>query len=209
MAVLAALLILASGLGATALVQQAGQKVDAVKITQQIAPGQSIPNAAIEQIRVSKDTDVPYVRWDQRGQLAKYFAVSAIPADTLLTGPMLTTKTGLSSDQGVVGLSLKAGQFPPGLREGDKVRVLWVGKDITRAPVPGATATAAPGASGSSGITLADTAVVRQVFKAEAGASNANLSLSITVAADKSGPIAQAASAGEVALVLLSADQKN
>ncbi|MFG2845951.1 hypothetical protein ACGF12_22695 [Kitasatospora sp. NPDC048296] len=209
MAVLAALLVLAGGLGATALVQQAGQKVDAVKITQRIAPGQSIPDSALQQIRVAKDTDVPFVRWDQRAALtSKYFAAADIPAGTLLTGPMLTTKVGVSSDQAVVGLALKAGQFPPGLREGDKIRVLWVGKDITKAPVTGGTPAAGQGSSASNGLVLADTAVVRQVFKADSGSAGSNLSLSITVAADKSGPIAQAASAGEVALVLLSADQK-
>ncbi|MEV7123720.1 hypothetical protein [Kitasatospora griseola] len=209
LAVLAALLILAGGLGGAALYQQAGQKVDAVKITQRIAPGQSIPDSAIQQIQVAKDTDVPFVRWDQRASLtSKYFAAADIPAGTLLTGPMLTSRVGVSSDQAVVGLSLKAGQFPPGLREGDRIRVLWVGKDLTKAPVSGAASATGQGSGTSSGLSLADTAVVRQVFKTDSGSANSNLSLSITVAADRSGPIAQAASAGEVALVLLSADQK-
>ncbi|WP_331727380.1 hypothetical protein OG871_40250 (plasmid) [Kitasatospora sp. NBC_00374] len=208
MAVLAALLILAGGLGGTALVQQAAEKVDAVKVTQRIAPGQAIPASAIQQVQVAKDTDVPFVRWDQRGALtSKYFAASEIPVGTLLTGPMLTTKVSVSSDQAVVGLSLKQGQFPPGLREGDKIRVLWVGKDLAKAPVPGATGTG-QGAASANGLSLSEAAVVRQVFKADTAAPSANLSLSITVAADKSGPIAQAASAGEVALVLLPADPK-
>ncbi|MFB7376563.1 hypothetical protein ACFC6U_01730 [Kitasatospora purpeofusca] len=209
LAVLAALLILGGGLAGAALYQQAGQKVEAVKVTQRIAPGQSIPESAIQQIQVAKDTDVPFVRWDQRASLTgKYFAASDIPAGTLLTGPMLTTKVGVSSDQAVVGLSLKAGQFPPGLREGDRIRVLWVGKDLTKAPAAGATPAAGQGTGAASGLSLAESAVVRQVFKSDSGTAGSNLSLSITVAADKSGPIAQAASASEVALVLLSADQK-
>ncbi|MFD9125408.1 hypothetical protein [Kitasatospora sp. NPDC059571] len=204
MAVFAALLIVAGGLGATVLVQQASEKVAAVKVVQRVAPGQRIPSSAIQEIQVAKDTAVPFVRWDQRGQLAsRYFAASEIPAGTLLTGPMLTDKGSVASDQAVVGLSLKAGQFPPGLREGDKVRVWWVGRDAAKNP----TGTAAAG-TGNDGTELTASATVRQVFKAEAGAVNSNLSLSILVPADKAGQVAQAASAGEVALVLLSADPK-
>ncbi|MEV7177827.1 hypothetical protein [Kitasatospora sp. NPDC093679] len=203
MAVFAALLIVAGGLGATVLVQQAGEKVSAVKVTQRVAPGQHIPQTAIEEIQVAKDTPVSFVRWDQRGQLtSRYFAATDIPAGTLLTGPMLTDKVSVASDQAVVGLSLKAGQYPPGLREGDKVRVWWVGRDAAKNPA-GASA-----ASGSSGTELTSSATVRQVYKAEAGAVNSNLSLNILVPADKAGQVAQAASAGEVALVLLAADPK-
>jgi len=205
MAIFAVLLIVASGLGATVLVQRAGEKVSAVKVTQRVAPGQHIPAAAIEEIQVAKDTPVPFVRWEQRGQLSsRFFAASDIPAGTLLTGPMLTDKVGVSSDQAVVGLSLKSGQYPAGLREGDRVRVMWVGRDAAKNP---AGAAAAIGSS-SGGTELAGNAVVRQVFKAEAGASNANLSLNVLVPAEKSGPIAQASSAGEIALVLLAADPK-
>ncbi|MEV4559054.1 hypothetical protein AB0K51_18980 [Kitasatospora sp. NPDC049285] len=202
LAVLAALLILAGGLGATVLVQKAGEKVSAVKITERVAPGQHIPETAIEEIQVAADTPVNFVRWDQRQQLGQLFTASEVAKGTLLTGDMLTQKTGVSTDQAVVGLALKAGQFPPGLRDGDKVRVMWVGRDAAKLPT--GTATATPGTPGP-GAELAS-GTVRQVFKNDSAAST-SLSLSVLVPTDKSGAIAQASSAGEVALVLLSAPQ--
>ncbi|MFJ9521315.1 hypothetical protein ACIRPK_24070 [Kitasatospora sp. NPDC101801] len=198
LAVLAALLVLAGGLGATVLVQKAGEKVSAVKVTERIAPGQHIPTTAIEEIQIAADTPVNFVRWDQLSQLDRYFTASEVAKGTLLTGDMLTQKSGVSTDQAVVGLALKAGQFPPGLRDGDKVRVMWVGRDAAKLP----TGTATTG-SPASGAELAS-GTVRQVFKSDNAAST-SLSLSVLVPGDKAGPIAQASSAGEVALVLLSA----
>ncbi|MFF4343194.1 hypothetical protein ACFY00_25105 [Kitasatospora sp. NPDC001540] len=209
LAVLAALLILAGGLGGMVTYQQAGEKVDAVKVVQRVAPGQGIPASAIEPVRVSKDTDVAYVPWEQRNLLnTKYFAATDIPAGTLLTGSMLTAKGGVAGDQAIVGLSVKTGSYPPGLRAGDRVRVLWVGKDAAKAGAPGTGTGGAAGAAGANeGVVLADSATVREVFKSS-GSGNSGLSLSVTVPANRSGGVAQASSFGEVALVLLPAEQK-
>ncbi|MFE0457735.1 hypothetical protein ACFW1A_00560 [Kitasatospora sp. NPDC058965] len=198
LAVLAALLVVAGGLGATVLQQKAGQRVSAVKVTQRVAPGQHITAADIEEIKVAADTPVNFVHWEQRSLLtSRYFTASEVPAGTLLTGMMLTEKVGVASDQAVVGLSLKAGTFPPGMREGDRVRVMWVGRNAAQT-------TAAGGASGGTpvGTELAPSATVRQVFQNDNGSSS-SMTLNILVPADKAGGIAQASANGEVALVLL------
>ncbi|GAA2810763.1 hypothetical protein GCM10010441_39280 [Kitasatospora paracochleata] len=200
LAVMAALLVIAGGLGATVLQQKAGQRVSAVKVTQRVAPGQHIPSAAIEEIKVAEDTPVNFVRWEQRGLLtSRYFTASEVPAGTLLTGMMLTEKVGVATDQSVVGLSLKSGTFPAGLREGDRVRVMWVGRTATQTAPTG-------GASGGTpaGTELAASATIRQVFKNDNGSSS-SLSLNILVPAEKAGAVAQASANGEVALVLLPA----
>ncbi|MFB7674105.1 hypothetical protein ACFC26_22100 [Kitasatospora purpeofusca] len=206
MAALALLLVLACALGFAVLLRQAGERVSAVEITKRVAPGQQIPADALSEIQVAKDSALKYVPWEQRGILAtKYSAAVEIPPGTLLTGPMLTDAAGLSGDQSVVGLSLKSGQFPPGLKAGDRVRVMWVGRD---AAAKGSASPPATGAQSSAGaVELVGSATVREVFKPANGESTSALSLSVLLPAASSGSVVQAASSGDVALVLLASAQ--
>ncbi|MFD9686788.1 hypothetical protein ACFWXO_13635 [Kitasatospora sp. NPDC059088] len=206
LAALAVVIVLGSALGTAVLVRQAGERVAAVEVTQQIAPGQKISAGALTQVQVAKDSGVKFVPWEQRDLLiSKYTAAVEIPPGTLLTGRMLTDAAGLAADQAVVGLSLKAGQFPPGLKAGDRVRVMWVGRDAAaKGTSPAGTATGAPNAQGNNGaVELAPSAIVREVFKPGNGDASSALSLSVVVPATASGGVTQAASSGDVALVLL------
>lgn len=201
LAALGLLIVVACGLGTAYLVNAAGERVSAVEITQRIAPGQKIPAEALTEVQVAKDSNLKFVPWEQRGVLTgKYSAAVEIPAGTLLTGPMLTDAAGLAGDQAVVGLALKGGQFPPGLKAGDRVRVVGTGRDAAKSTATGS-ATAQPGSSGSA--ELAGSAIVREVFRPTNGDANAALSLSVIVPASAAGGVTQAASSGDVALVLL------
>ncbi|MEV7775411.1 hypothetical protein [Kitasatospora sp. NPDC086791] len=205
-AAFAVLIVLASALGTAVLVRQAGERVAAVEVTQQIAPGQKISASALTQVQVAKDSGVKFVPWEQRDLLiSKYTAAVEIPPGTLLTGRMLTDAAGLAADQAVVGLALKSGQFPPGLKAGDRVRVMWVGRDAAaKGTSPAGTATGTPNAQGNNGaVELAGSAIVREVFKPGNGDASSALSLSVVVPATASGGVTQAASSGDVALVLL------
>ncbi len=199
-AILALLVVLACALGSAVLYRQAGGRVSAVEVTKRIAPGQQIPADALTEIQVAKDSTLKIVPWEQRSILtSKYSAAVEIPAGTLLTGPMLTDAAGLTGDQSVVGLSLKSGQFPPGLKAGDRVRVMWVGRDAATK----GTASPAAGPGGTGAVELVGSATVREVFKPANGESTSALSLSVLVPASSSGSVVQAASSGDVALVLL------
>ncbi|MFJ5926590.1 hypothetical protein ACIQF6_28705 [Kitasatospora sp. NPDC092948] len=202
---MALLLVLGCALGFAVLLRQSGERVSAVQITKQVAPGQHIPADALTEVQIAKDSGIKYVPWEQRGLLAtKYSAAVEIPAGTLLIGPMITDAAGLTGDQSVVGLALKSGQFPPGLKAGDRVKVLWVGRDAaakgSASPAPGAQA-------GTGAVELVGSATVREVFKPAAGDSSSALSLSVLVPASSSGSVVQAASSGDVALALLGSAQ--
>ncbi|GAA4981532.1 hypothetical protein [Kitasatospora paranensis] len=172
-----------------------------MEITARVAPGQKIPADALAEVQVAKDSNLKFVPWEQRGILtSKYSAAVEIPAGTLLTGPMLTDAAGLAGDQSVVGLSLKSGQFPPGLKAGDRVRVMWVGRD---AAAKGSTSSAAGSQGASGAVELVGSATVREVFKPANGDVSSALSLSVLVPAASSGSVIQAASSGEVGLVLI------
>ncbi|WP_407918235.1 hypothetical protein [Kitasatospora sp. NE20-6] len=202
MAVLALLVVLACSLGFAVLLRQAGERVSAVEITKRVAPGQKIPADALTEVQVAKDSNLKFVPWEQRGILTnKYSAAVEIPAGTLLTGPMLTDAVGLAGDQSVVGLSLKSGQFPPSLKAGDRVRVMWVGRD---AAAKGSTSTSTSASQSVAGaVELVGSATVREVFRPANGDVSSALSLSVLVPASASGSVIQAASSGEVGLVLI------
>ncbi len=107
LAALAALLILGGALGAGFLVLQSGKRVPAIEISQQIGAGQKIPLSAMQEIQIASGTGLSYVPWNQASQVANYYAASAIPAGTLLTGAMVVQANEVTTGKYVLGLALK------------------------------------------------------------------------------------------------------
>ncbi len=197
LAALAVLLILVGALGATVLVLRAGDRVEVIKITQNVTAGKPIPASAMESVMVAEDSGVDYVKYDQRNLLSDYRATADIVKGSLLVGPMLTEKSkGLPDGKVLVGLSLKSGQYPQDLAVGDTVSAYRVsdaaGKDSTS------------GAAGASG---GNTPLVRQARVQTAGSTggdgvaSADYPVSILVNQSDAAAVTQAAAAGEVALV--------
>ncbi len=197
LAALAVLLILVGALGATVLVLRAGDKMQAVEITQRVAAGQSIPASAVEEVDVAAGGSLDYVPWSQRGALGSYRAATDLLPDTPLVGQMLTHGKALSAGQVVVGLSLKAGQYPQGLQPGDHVAAYQVSTD---------TGSATGGkAAGFGDNVLAADAKVQTAQQPSADDVDSSGDLPVTLVVDRSDAAAltQAASAGEVALVIV------
>ncbi|GAA2614964.1 hypothetical protein [Streptomyces axinellae] len=215
LAALAVLLVLLGALGATVLVMRAGDRVEAVALTQRVPQGQPVPDSAIRSVMVAADSDVKYVRWDQRGLLKKYRSATDLVDGTVLVGSMLTKEKGLARGKSVVGLSLKSGQYPPRLEEGDTVSAYRVGnRQASSGGDSGGSGDSGDdqGGSGGSGggasadAVLADGARV-QTIKKETGGTGYSGDLPVSVVVDK-GDVAEltaAASNGEVSLVLDSA----
>ncbi|WP_431985276.1 hypothetical protein [Streptomyces qinglanensis] len=207
LAALAALLVLLGALGATVLVMRAGDRVEAVVLTKRVQQGQAIPDSAIEPVMVAEDSDIKYVRWDQRGLLKKYRSTTDLVGGTVLVGSMLTKEKGLEAGKAVVGLSLKSGQYPPRLKEGDTVSAYRVGRETSS----GGSDDSGSGTGdsgqrrGSSGnATIAEGAKVQSI-KSGSGdsfASSGNLPVSVVVDKSDAAELTAAASNGEVSLVL-------
>ncbi|MFC9504937.1 hypothetical protein [Streptomyces sp. NPDC057002] len=209
LAALAVLLILVGALGATMLVLQAGDRIEVVKVTKPIPPGGSANSSNTTSVMVAEDADIHYVLWNQRDELKKLKAVSTIPAGVVAVGEMFGDKAGVEAGKATVGLSLKAGQYPTGMKQGDTVAAYRVTAD---APSSG------EGASGSSSsasgnAVIVDQARVTYVPPADTGSdqivSSTNLAVTLTVDSDKAADLAQAASNSEVALVLVSGNSGN
>ena len=127
---LAALAVLLVALGAVAagyLVINAGHRVGAVEITQQVGQGQRIPASAIKEVEIASNSGINYVAWQYANRVAGIYAAVQIPAGTLLTSAMTTATNNLAAGKVQVGLSLKPGQAPANLLIGQSVEAFGVG----------------------------------------------------------------------------------
>jgi hypothetical protein len=210
LAALAVLLVLVGALGATVLVLRAGNKTEAIKITERVAAGQSIPASAMTEVDVASGTGVNYVQWAQRNALNNYRAATDILPNTPLVGEMLTQDKGLANGKVIVGLSLKDGQYPAGLSAGDTVAAYRVGTDSSKASSSSSSAGTAAGAgstgtSGSQGNNLITANARVQSATPPTGDTIGSGDLPVTLIVDQSDAagLTQAASAGQVALVVV------
>ncbi|CAM5699625.1 hypothetical protein [Streptomyces purpurascens] len=207
LAALAVLLILVGALGATMLVLQAGDRIEVVKVTQPIPAGGSVNTSNAESVMVAEDAAIHYIKWTQLPEMQKQKlkAVSAIPAGAVLVGEMFGDEAGVEAGKATVGLSLKAGQYPTGLKQGDTVAAYRVTADAGT----GSNSNSNSGSSSAAGnAVIVDQARVTYVPGAKSSGDelvgSTNLAVTLTVDSDKAADLAQAASNSEVALVLVS-----
>ncbi|KPI16570.1 hypothetical protein OK074_8379 [Actinobacteria bacterium OK074] len=199
LAALAVLLILVGALGATMLVLQAGDRIEVVKVTGTIQPGDSVTNADVTSVMVAADDGIDYVKWSQLAALKQLKARSTIYAGTVVVGQMFGDDTGLSAGQAVVGLSLKAGQYPTDIQQGDVVSAYKVTSDTNSSSTSG---TSGLGSDSSLIVARATVSYVQQKSGSSV-VSSTNLPVTLTVDSDKAAALAQAASNGDVALVVV------
>ncbi|MFE0371160.1 hypothetical protein [Streptomyces tendae] len=201
LAALAVLLILLGALGATMLVLRAGDRVEAIQLTADVKAGESITDDNIKSVMVNDDSGANFVAWSQRESLMKLQAKSTLYKGTVVVGEMFADKSGMEEGKATVGVSLKEGQYPKGLGSGDNVAVYRVG---TKTSGGGDQDGGASGSAGADNSLLVERAVVES---AGAGSSDSitstNLPVTLTVDAADVPALTQAASAGEVAVVLI------
>lgn len=205
LAALAVLLILVGALGATMLVLQAGDRIEVVKVTQEIPAGGQVTNSNVTSVMVAEDDSVHYVLWSQVDSLKKLKALSTIPGGVVAVGEMFGSDAGVASGKATVGLSLKEGQYPTGLEIGDTVAAYRVGSSTGSGSGSNSGDSDSSSTSGSSNTVIVDKATVSYVptDKGDELVSSTNLAVTLTVDSDKAAELAQAASNGEVALVIV------
>ncbi|MDX6393791.1 MAG: hypothetical protein QOJ73_4854 [Streptosporangiaceae bacterium] len=192
LAALAVLLILGGALGAGFLVLQSGKRVAAIEISQPIGVGQQIPLSAMQEVLIASGTGLDYVPWSEAGQVAQFYAATAIPPRTLLTNAMVGRAGNVTAGKAVVGLSLKDGQVPAQLQVGDHVNIYQVSDAPETCP-------------GSSGSMLARDAVVLDITNPASSSSSAVADVRVAVAPADAGAVACNSSNGIVGLAILPA----
>ncbi|MET9392582.1 hypothetical protein ABZY20_19675 [Streptomyces sp. NPDC006624] len=200
LAALAVLLILVGALGATMLVLQAGDRIEVVKVTNEVQAGESLKDSDVTSVMVAEDESIHYVEWRQLKTIQTYKAKSTIYPGTLAVGEMFAKKATLPAGKAAVGLALKEGQYPSGIKAGDVVSAYRVGTS-------GAGSNSSDDNTGSSGTSssgggIVDNARVNAVEDdSDATVSTGNLSLTLLVDQADAAALASAAAAGEVAIV--------
>jgi hypothetical protein len=205
---LAALAVLLVALGAVAagyLVINAGHRVGAVEITQQVGQGQRIPASAIKEVEIASNSGINYVAWQYANRVAGVYAAVQIPAGTLLTSVMMTATKNLAAGKVQVGLSLKPGQAPANLLIGQSVEAFGVGTGSgcggsAAGGGAGGTGSGSGGSSGSGGGPIT-TGVIASVVGSTAS-SGSTVAVTLAVPDADAGVLACYASAGDVAIAL-------
>jgi hypothetical protein len=198
LAALAVLLILAGALGATVLVLRAGERIEVVRITEEIPAGKSVSDSTMTSVMVADDPSIAYVPWEQKDALKKLQAKTTLVKGTIAIGQMFSDKAGLPDGKAFVGLSLKEGQYPAGLKIGDSVAAYRVGDDAGKSNQPGSS-----GSSGTNAL-IVQNAKVNDIVKGDdTTISSGNLPVTVMVNSSEVAALTQAASAGQVALVLV------
>ena len=194
---LAALAVLLVALGAVAaglLVINAGHRVAAVEIVQQVGQGEQIPASAIREVEISSDSGLDYVAWQYAGRVAGVYAATEIPAGTLLTEAMTSSTNNLAAGKVEVGLSLKAGQVPGNLLIGDSVEAFPVGTGS-------GCGTSANANSASTDVPIATGTIASLSGSASEAGNDTGVTLAVSSA--EAGTLACYASAGDVAITLM------
>ncbi|MEU6555648.1 hypothetical protein ABZ915_36180 [Streptomyces sp. NPDC046915] len=199
LAALAVLLILLGALGATTLVLRAGDRIEVIKVTKDIQPGESVGTGNTTSVMVADDSSIHYVKWEQLSLLKKLKAKSTIYAGTVVIGDMFAEGDDLPAGKASVGVALKEGQYPADIKPGDTVAVYNVDTSSSSSNKTGGTT------STSSGGLIVDNARVNtKSDDSDATISTGNLSLTLLVDQSDAAAVARAASAGAVAIVHVS-----
>ncbi|OON78395.1 hypothetical protein [Streptomyces tsukubensis] len=206
LAALAVLLILIGALGATVLVLRAGDRVEVVKTTKDIQAGQAAGADNTTSVMVADDESINYVPIGSLKALSDLQAKATIPKGTVVVGQMFAARAGLPAGKTRVGLSLKEGQYPSGLHNGDRVAAYRVGDTKGSASNTTSGNTGSSGSqAGGGGTQIVDDAQVSKApdAKGDTDISSGNVSVTVTVDSADAAALTQASSAGEVALVLV------
>ena len=167
-----------------------GGRQSVLAVARSVPPGHVLGAADLTQVRVAVDGGLRVVPASERRSVLGRPAAVALVAGSLLSPDQLGASSALPPGQAVVGVALKAGQFPSALAAGARVRVLDTGSGASIA------SWAAVGVPAASSATVVD---VQASDMTDASV------VSLQLAAADADRVAVAASAGRVALVQLAA----
>jgi hypothetical protein len=118
-------------LAAVVLFSRAGDRHPVLVVAHRVNAGSTIAATDLADVLVSADAAVRTVPATQRNALVGQVAtVDLIPGSLLAPGQVDQRAPGVAN-QAVLGATLKEGQFPPSVRQGDRVLVIEVPADST------------------------------------------------------------------------------
>ena len=148
---------------------------------------------------VAADDSINYIEWSQLGALKKLKAKSTIYTGTVVMGQMFAAQEQIPEGKASVGVALKEGQYPAGVKPGDIVAAYRVGSSSSSSS--GDSADKDTSSSASGGAIVPDARVNGVADDGDSTVSTGNKSFTLLVDEADAAALASAAAAGEVAIV--------
>jgi hypothetical protein len=186
------LLIVFSAVAVALYAANVGHRRAVLVVTRSVQAGSVIKAADVGEVRISVDPALHTIPASQRDRIVgEVAAVSLVPGELVTLG-QLASGPRLVAGQAVIGLSLRPGQFPAGLRPPDQVMVIDAGP----------TAEGSTGASATPSVpaVLVDRA---EVFSVGLAADGQTTVVSIITSQSLAPGVVEAGAKAGVSLVLL------
>lgn len=122
--VIGLLLAVVCALGFSAILGSVDKRSSVLVTTRPMVPGQRFTAADLGVAKVGADSGVETVAAADRGRIVGRVAAFGVPQGALLTSKHISSSPAIEAGSAVVGLALRAGQFPAGVRPGDRVRLV-------------------------------------------------------------------------------------
>jgi len=164
-------------------------------VAKAVQVGSTITDSDLTTAKITSDPALKPIMASDRGSVVGKVAMVNLSPGGLVTRDELGTSDGFTSGQVIVALGLKEGQFP--------ARGLAAGQHVLIVATPGSGSGSSSGSSGSPTQTAGTKATVTEVGATDA-ASGVTV-VDVRVSADTGVSVAQLASTGNAALILLPA----
>jgi hypothetical protein len=187
---LGAVVVALAALAAAVLYADVGHRRVVLAVAHEVDPGQAITNQDLREVRVSADPGLAPIAASERSAIVGQVADVRLVPGTLLTRAQLAKGPALSQGMALVGAVLKPGQFPIGLRVGDRVELIAA----TAAPTGGTD-------RGPSGTTTSPEATVAALERTSD--SSDTVTASLLVSAVDAAALADAGATGRLELVVV------
>jgi len=172
---------------------QAGHRHAVLAIARNVPAGQALVAADLTEAQVSADPALNPIPASRQSSVIGRTAAAPLAKGTLLSEAQLSTGPLVPAGRDVVGLSLKAGQVPLGLRVGDRVVVIRTPTNPTSSSGTGTDAPAAQLASRNAEVLAVD---------AGSATNGGTTVVAVVVDASDAAAVAAASASGQASLVV-------
>jgi hypothetical protein len=189
------LLVVGCAIGFSSAWLRAGGRQEVLVVAKSLSPGQVLSPSDLRTSELSVASGVAAMPASELPQVIGRPISSALTPGTLLTSSDVAQTVGPPNGRAEVGLALKPGQYPPDVTSGERVLVVINSDD-----------SATSGSSTTFHSTTADAPLEATVIGVETAPVNSSESLVVTIqlAEGNGAAVTSAASAGNVALAVIS-----
>jgi hypothetical protein len=192
---LGVLLVVGCAVGFSSALLRAGGRQEVLVVARNVSAGHIISSSDVRTAQLSLAGSIASIPASEAAQIIGHPASAALASGTLLTESDVAPTLGPPKGHAVVGLALKPGQYPVGLAPGERVLV------VVNAGV--STSTDSSTTSDSSSVIAPMEGTVLEV-ESDPVDSSGSFVVSIQLDEGNGAIVASAASAGNVALAILS-----